>query len=110
MQAGRDVRDRCLTDLIGELSTRSDEFATRWARQNVRIHRTTRKRLHNQVIGDIELTGDALELPGDDLVLIAYTADPGQPPRSSCDSSPPGRPPSTASWRRQQSAAATVED
>jgi transcriptional regulator with XRE-family HTH domain len=79
MQAGRDVRDRSLTDLIGELSTRSDEFATRWARQNVRIHRTTRKRLHNQVIGDIELTGNALELPGDDLVLIAYTADSGSP-------------------------------
>lgn len=79
MQAGRDVRDRRLTDLIGELSTRSDEFATRWARQNVRIHGVTRKRLHNQVIGDIELTGNALELPGDDLVLIAYTADPGSP-------------------------------
>ncbi|MFD2081659.1 helix-turn-helix domain-containing protein [Actinopolymorpha cephalotaxi] len=79
MQAGRDVRDRALSDLIGELSTRSDEFVTRWARQNVRLHRTTRKRLHNRVIGDIELTGNALELPGDGLVLIAYTADPGSP-------------------------------
>lgn len=79
MQAGRDVRDRGLSDLIGELSTRSEEFVTRWARQNVRLHRTTRKRLHNRVIGDIELTGNALELPGDGLVLIAYTADPGSP-------------------------------
>jgi len=79
MQAGRDVGDRALSDLIGELSTRSDEFATRWARQNVRLHRTTRKHLHNRIIGDIELTGNALELPGDGLVLIAYTADPGSP-------------------------------
>lgn len=79
MQVGRDVRDRSLSDLIGELSTRSDEFATRWARQDVRLHRTTRKRLHNQVVGDIELTGNALELPADDLVLIAYTADLGSP-------------------------------
>ncbi|HET9649121.1 MAG TPA: helix-turn-helix transcriptional regulator [Microlunatus sp.] len=79
MQAGRDVRDRALSDLIGELSTRSDEFAARWARQNVRLHRTTRKRLHNWVVGDIELTGNALELAGDGLVLIAYTADPGSP-------------------------------
>lgn len=79
MQVGRDVRDRSLSDLIGELSTRSDEFATRWARQDVRLHRTTRKRLHNQVVGDIELTGNALELAADDLVLIAYTADPGSP-------------------------------
>jgi len=76
-QAGRDPRDRALIDLIGELSTRSDEFVARWARQNVRLHRTARKRLHNRVVGDIELTGNALEMPGDDLVLIAYTADPG---------------------------------
>ena len=78
-QAGRDPRDKALSDLIGELSTRSDEFVARWARQNVRLHRTARKRLHNRVVGDIELTGDALELPGDDLTLIAYTADPGSP-------------------------------
>ena len=31
------------------------------------------------MIGDIELTGNALELPGDDLILIAYTADVGSP-------------------------------
>ncbi|HEY9292461.1 MAG TPA: helix-turn-helix transcriptional regulator [Microlunatus sp.] len=79
IEAGRDPRDRTLSDLIGELSTRSDEFVTRWARQNVRLHRTTRKRLHNRVVGEIELTGNALELPADDLVLIAYTADPGSP-------------------------------
>jgi transcriptional regulator with XRE-family HTH domain len=77
IEAGRDPRDRALSDLIGELSTRSDEFVARWARQNVRLHRMTRKRLHNRVVGDLELTGNALDLPGDDLVMIAYTADPG---------------------------------
>ena len=77
VQAGRDPRDKALSDLIGELSTRSDEFVARWARQNVRLHRTARKRLHNRVVGEIELTGNALELPGDDLTLIAYTADAG---------------------------------
>ena len=65
-----------MSDLIGELSTRSDEFVTRWARQDVRLHRISRKRLHNRIVGEIELTGNAMELPGDDLVLIAYTADP----------------------------------
>ena len=79
MQVGRDVRNKALSDLIGELTTRSDAFAERWARQNVRLHRTARKRLHNPVVGEIELTGNALELPGDDLALIAYTADPGSP-------------------------------
>lgn len=77
VQVGRNPQDKALSDLIGELSTRSDEFVTRWARRDVRLHRTSRKRLHNQVVGDIELTGNALELPGDDLVLIAYTADIG---------------------------------
>jgi transcriptional regulator with XRE-family HTH domain len=77
VQVGRDPRDRGLSDLVGELSTRSDEFVARWARQDVRLHRTARKRLHNQIVGDIELTGNALELPGDDLTLIAYTADAG---------------------------------
>jgi MmyB-like transcription regulator ligand binding domain len=77
--AGRNPHDRSLSDLIGELSTRSEAFATRWARQNVRLHRTAGKRLHNRVVGDLELTGDALELVGDGLTLIAYTADAGSP-------------------------------
>lgn len=29
------------------------------------------------MIGDIELTGDALEPPGDGLTIVAYTAEPG---------------------------------
>ena len=60
VQVGRDPRDKGLSNLIGELSTRSDEFVVRWARQNVRFHRTARKRLHNRVVGEIELTGNAL--------------------------------------------------
>ncbi|MCU1520450.1 MAG: hypothetical protein JWN19_835, partial [Arthrobacter sp.] len=34
--AGRKPHDRSLSDLIGELATRSDEFRTRWAAHNVR--------------------------------------------------------------------------
>jgi len=75
--AGRNPLDRALTDLIGELTARSDPFASKWAQHNVRLHRTATKRLHNSVIGDIELTGDALELPGEGLTLVAYTAEPG---------------------------------
>ena len=76
-EAGRTPLDRPLTDLIGELTTRSQPFATRWARHDVRLHRTATKRLHNSVVGDLELTGDALELPGEGLTMIAYTAEPG---------------------------------
>ncbi|GAA4993392.1 helix-turn-helix transcriptional regulator [Actinopolymorpha pittospori] len=76
-QAGRDPSDRGLSDLIGELTTRSDLFARQWARHDVRLHRTARKRLGNRVVGEIELTGDALELPGDKLTTVAYSAEPG---------------------------------
>ncbi len=77
IEAGRRPTDRTLSNLIGELTTRSESFAIRWARSNVRLHRTARKRLHNAVVGDLELTGDALELAGDELTLIVYTADVG---------------------------------
>jgi hypothetical protein len=46
-----------LSDLVGDLSAPSDDFAVRWARQNVPLHRTARKRLHNRIVGEIELTG-----------------------------------------------------
>lgn len=77
VEAGRNPLDESLTDLIGELSARSDPFATKWARHNVRFHRTATKRLRNGVVGDIELTGDALTLTGEDLTIITYTAQPG---------------------------------
>lgn len=78
-QVGRSPADRALSDLVGELTTRSDEFSTRWARHNVRLHNTARKTLHNSLVGDIELTGDAMQLPGDELTVIAYSAAPGSP-------------------------------
>ncbi|MDQ1058628.1 hypothetical protein QFZ23_002529 [Arthrobacter globiformis] len=77
VESGRSPNDRELNVLIGDLATGSVEFSTRWARHNVRHHRSARKTLHNALVGDIELTGDALELPGEDLTLIAYTAEPG---------------------------------
>jgi transcriptional regulator with XRE-family HTH domain len=76
IQAGQAPADRQLSDLVGELATRSDAFATRWAKHNVRLHRTATKRLHSPVVGEVELTGDALQLPGEDLTLIVYTAQP----------------------------------
>jgi MmyB-like transcription regulator ligand binding domain len=76
-QAGRDPSDRGLGDLIGELATRSDGFAARWARHEVGLHRTARKRLGNRVVGEIERTGDALDLAAAGLTMIAYSAASG---------------------------------
>lgn len=85
IHAGRTPNDRQLTDLVGELATHSDAFASRWAKHNVRLHRTATKRLHNAVVGDLELTGDALELPGEDLTLIVYTARAGSAAKEKLD-------------------------
>ncbi|PRY56730.1 helix-turn-helix transcriptional regulator [Glycomyces artemisiae] len=79
-EAGRDPHDKGLQDLIGELSTRSEEFRTRWAARNVRIHGSGRKRVHHTVAGDLDMTYEELELiaePG--LVLLVYTAEPASP-------------------------------
>jgi transcriptional regulator with XRE-family HTH domain len=77
-QAGRDPYDRRLTDLIGELSTRSEIFRVRWAAQNVRHHNTGLKRFHHPVVGQLDLNYDALPLPADaGLTLVTYTAQAG---------------------------------
>jgi MmyB-like transcription regulator ligand binding domain/Helix-turn-helix domain len=78
-EAGRNPHDKSLTDVVGELATRSEEFRTRWARHNVKHHRTAAKRLHNSLVGDLELTGEAMELHGDALVIITYTVEPESP-------------------------------
>jgi transcriptional regulator with XRE-family HTH domain len=78
--AGKNPYDKDLTDLIGELSTRSEEFRIRWARHDVKYHRTGRKRLHHPIVGDLDLSFEALELPADPgLRINVYTAEPATP-------------------------------
>lgn len=79
-EAGKDPHNRDLTDLVGELATRSEPFRTRWAAHNVRLHHTGTKRFHHPAIGGLDLTFDALELPADPgLTLTTYTAEPATP-------------------------------
>ncbi|HEX2103123.1 MAG TPA: hypothetical protein VHF51_05695 [Solirubrobacteraceae bacterium] len=59
--AGRDPYDRDLSDLVGELSTQSEEFRSHWAAQNVRLHDTGVKDYHHPVVGDITLTYNRLD-------------------------------------------------
>jgi transcriptional regulator with XRE-family HTH domain len=76
-EAGRDPYDRALIDLVGELSTRSEDFRVRWATHNVKFHRTGIKHFHHPVVGDLELSYEGLELPGDPgQTIFAYTAEP----------------------------------
>jgi transcriptional regulator with XRE-family HTH domain len=77
-EAGRDPYDRGLTDLVGELSTRSDEFRTLWAAHNVRLHYTGLKNLRHPVVGDLHLMYEALDISADaGLSLLVYNAEPG---------------------------------
>jgi transcriptional regulator with XRE-family HTH domain len=79
-EAGRDPYDRALTDLIGELSTRSEEFRTRWAAHNVRRHSTGRKHFNHPIVGELHLLFEAMGLSGDNgLSLFVYTAERGTP-------------------------------
>ena len=78
IEAGRSPYDRRLSDLIGELSTRSEEFATFWASRNVRFHRSGQKLLRHPVVGELDLPFETMELPADPgLALIVYNAEPG---------------------------------
>ncbi|MDY7102161.1 MAG: helix-turn-helix transcriptional regulator [Actinomycetota bacterium] len=85
-EAGRDPHDDELTGLVGELSTRSDDFRVRWANHDVKFHRTGNKALHHPLVGDLDLGYEALELPGDPgQSLIVYTAAPNTPTRQALD-------------------------
>jgi transcriptional regulator with XRE-family HTH domain len=85
-EAGKNPYDRSLTDLIGELSTRGEEFRTRWAAHEVRLHRAGIKRLRHPVVGDLDLSYERLELPSDPgLTLFVYTAEPGSPSQHALD-------------------------
>ena len=79
-EAGRSPHDKGLSNLIGELSARSENFRTWWAAHNVRFHRTGVKRFRHPVVGDLTLTYEALDLAADEgLRISAYTAEPGTP-------------------------------
>ncbi|MER6639645.1 helix-turn-helix transcriptional regulator [Streptomyces microflavus] len=83
-EAGRNPHDKELHDLVGELSTRSDAFRTRWGAHDVRHHGTGSKRYHHPAVGDLTLAYEGLEMaaePG--LTLTIYTAEPASPSEQS---------------------------
>jgi transcriptional regulator with XRE-family HTH domain len=76
--AGHDPYDRDLSDLVGELSTQSAEFRTRWAAHNVRFHDTGVKEYHHPLVGDLTLTYNRMDLAADPgQMLMIWTAEPG---------------------------------
>jgi transcriptional regulator with XRE-family HTH domain len=79
-EAGRSPHDKQMHDLIGELSTHSEAFRTRWATYNVRHHGTGSKTFHHPVVGEVTIAYEGLEMaaaPGHTLTI--YAAEPGSP-------------------------------
>ena len=78
--AGENPYDQGLTELVGELSTRSETFRTLWAAHDVRQHRTGVKRFHHPIVGDMTLSYESMGITADaGLRLNAYIAEPGSP-------------------------------
>jgi len=80
IEAGRNPYDRELSNLIGELSTRSDAFRVLWGAHDVHAFRQETKRLNHPVVGLLELDHETMDLPGDTGQTVAiYSAPPGSP-------------------------------
>jgi len=76
-EAGRNPYDTELSNLVGELSTRSHDFRTWWAAHNVRHHQTGTKRIHHPLVGDLELSYEVFELSADaGLTVNVFSAEP----------------------------------
>ena len=80
LEAGRHPHGTDLITLVGELSTQSELFRQHWASQDVKFHRSARKRLRHPAVGELDLNFEALELPSDPTLQVnIYTADPDTP-------------------------------
>ena len=80
LEAGRDPLNSDLTALIGELSTLSPQFRMDWADQDVHEHRTGQKVYRHPEVGEIEITFDVFELPGETgLSICTYSVEEGSP-------------------------------
>jgi transcriptional regulator with XRE-family HTH domain len=79
-EAGRDPHDKGLHDLVGELSTRSEQFRRRWSSHNVRLHGAGIKHFHHHTVGDLTLAYESFDMvaePG--LTMTIYAAEPSSP-------------------------------
>jgi transcriptional regulator with XRE-family HTH domain len=79
-EAGRSPYDRQLSDLVGELSTRSDLFRKLWGSHDVREHRTGIKSVDHPIVGPLDLTFQSMDLSSDrGLQMLVFSAQPGSP-------------------------------
>jgi transcriptional regulator with XRE-family HTH domain len=76
----KDPYDQGLIDVIGRLSTQSEEFRSYWARHDVFRYRRGAKLVTHSEMGELEFGYESFELPTDPgLVMLVYTVEPGSP-------------------------------
>lgn len=76
----QDPYDRQLIEIIGTLSTQSEEFRALWASHDVFRHRSGAKLLTHSEVGDLEFGYESFELSTDPgLVMLVFTVEPGSP-------------------------------
>lgn len=77
---GADLDDPQLTELVGELSVKSEDFRRIWARHDVRPKTSGLKRYKHPMVGDLEFHYETFPInsaPGQ--MLVVYHAEPGSP-------------------------------
>lgn len=78
LDAGRHPDDPLLTELVGELAVKSEEFRQWWADHNVRERTHGIKRYHHPLVGDLTVNYESVAVPGDpDQTLCIYTTGAG---------------------------------
>lgn len=103
IEAGRHPDDPDLTELIGQLATRSTEFRTRWATNDVRIHRTGTKTFRHPLIGEVALPYEPLRIDAaSNQILTVYAPSPAPPKPTRFTCWPAGTPTTNATTTRQQ--------
>lgn len=84
--AGQDPADRALMNLVGELSTHSQDFRSWWSSHTVRLHTSGTKRINHPIVGELTIGYDALavqSIPG--LNITTYLTEPGTPSADALD-------------------------
>ncbi|MDT0317852.1 helix-turn-helix transcriptional regulator [Streptomyces millisiae] len=78
--SAQDPYDRELIEIVGTLTTRSEEFSALWASHDVLRHRSGTKLLTHPDVGDLEFGYESFELSADPgLVMLVFTVEPGSP-------------------------------
>lgn len=80
LAAGRHPDDPLLAALIGELTMRSEEFATMWADHRIVACDVADYAMRHPLVGTLTVTQQTLQSPqGDGPALVVATATPGSP-------------------------------